>query len=147
MRPFREMKTKELKRIEDIVMGTAVALMLFSVVLLVVLFGRGLGSHTTLDSVLMILMCFCFFFPMLMMGWSIKYLASVRLSRQSKPAPPKPMSELERRLEMAQTLVQADRIRKKFLADNNIAEHSELAEQVNVLFTEYEVRLKDPDSG
>lgn len=66
---------------------------------------------------------------------------------KKKPAPrttPK-MTELERRLTLAKSLIEADRERKKFLAENGIDEDSDLGQQVNMVFSEYEARLKDPD--
>jgi hypothetical protein len=61
------------------------------------------------------------------------------------PPPEKPLSELERRLERARTIVEADRVRKQFLRDNNIEEGSEQEDRVNIIFSDYESRLLDPD--
>jgi len=59
------------------------------------------------------------------------------------PEPPAPLSELERRLHLARSIVEADRARLDFLRENNIPEGSQLEEQVNIIFSEYEMRLKE----
>jgi hypothetical protein len=65
------------------------------------------------------------------------------------PLPPSDVpqvSQLEKRLAVAKSLIEADRERKKFLTDNGIDEDSDLGQQVNMVFSEYEGRLRDPES-
>jgi len=50
--------------------------------------------------------------------------------------------DFEAALEKARTLVEANRIREQFLRENNIEEGSELEDQVNIIFSEYEMELK-----
>jgi len=56
------------------------------------------------------------------------------------------LASLELALSKCRSLIEADRARKKFLAENGISEDSELGEQVNMVFSEYEGRLRDPES-
>jgi hypothetical protein len=60
--------------------------------------------------------------------------------------PTPPASPLQRQVEKAKTIHEVEKARIQFLKDNGIDEGSELADQVNVIFSNYELRIKDPDS-
>lgn len=58
---------------------------------------------------------------------------------------PKQLDGIEALLSKAKNVLDVENARLKFLRDNGIEDGSPLAEEINVIFTDYAVRLKDPN--
>ncbi|HSY52419.1 MAG TPA: hypothetical protein VLC46_26695 [Thermoanaerobaculia bacterium] len=52
---------------------------------------------------------------------------------------------LQKRLALAKSVLEVEKARVEFLKENGIEDGTPLADEVNVIFTDYAVRLRNPD--